>query len=92
MIYSNAGSAQAQVILRNEKRNHRKLQANRIQANKMLAGHGGDRLFTTRRMQNPSRDITQPHPHELIDQFSYEQAVRWSALGVGRGSTRHVAP
>ena len=30
--------------------------------------------------------------HELIDQFSYEQAVRWSALGVGRGSTRHVAP
>ena len=89
MIYSNAGSAQAQVILRNEEEPS---QANRIQANKMLAGHGGDRLFTTRRMQNPSRDITQPHPHELIDQFSYEQAVRWSALGVGRGSTRHVAP
>jgi hypothetical protein len=30
--------------------------------------------------------------HELIDQFSYEQAVRWSALGVGRGGSRHVAP
>ena len=36
MIYSNAGFAQAQVILRNEEEPS---QANRIQANKMLAGH-----------------------------------------------------
>ena len=76
MIYSNAGSAQAQVILRNEEESS---QANRIQANEMLAGHGWGRLITIQRMQNPCRDITQPHPHELIDQFSYEQAVRWSA-------------
>ena len=37
MIYSNAGSAQAQVILRNEEPS----QANRIQANKMLASMVG---------------------------------------------------
>ena len=63
MIYSNAGFAQAQVILRNEEEPS---QANRIQANKMLAGHGWDRLFTTRRMQNPSTIVEILHSRILM--------------------------